>query len=263
MNKITYLCFAFLISISASIFCSTKAYSFSVQRVRIEFHAPDGLVRPLLLGFTKNDTATDGIDVGYDSFTIDPRPNDLNFMIENYRFTVQGVGHFETSKIYPFGMFMSDSGPIKIRLKALENFESEIPVYIYDALLDEFYQINEKDMSTEIESGEYLDRFYIAFSNDLNVINSSNLLSNKEISTNDFQLSYNKYSQELTVSPGSDNILKIVSLYDFSGKLIQKFTGNNNSKIIIPTNNLRTKTYLLSIIYNNGSHITKSIALSD
>ena len=58
----------------------------------------------------------------YDALNQDAYPYDLNWLVDNQRCVIQGVGAFDNSKKYPFWMFMSKDGAIEIALKALENF---------------------------------------------------------------------------------------------------------------------------------------------
>lgn len=156
MKKITYLCFAVFFSFYN--ICDAQ-----IQRVRIDFVSPDKYTRHLLLAFTPNNAATDGFDYGYDGPNPDNFLNDLNWMIDGKRYVIQGVGAFDETKQYPFGLFLADSGDIEIALTALENFDSVIDVFIYDSFLDTYTQINTANFKMNIEANVYLNRFFIAF----------------------------------------------------------------------------------------------------
>ena len=156
MNKITYISFVLLIAF-------LNYSEAQVQLVRLDFVSPTGYVRPLLLGFDSTNTATDGVDFGWDVLNFDDIPGDLNYMIEGDRYVVQGVGAFNETKKYPLGLFLTYSGTITISLIALENFDTPIDVYIYDAILDTYTQINNADYTAVVPSGNYLNMYYIAF----------------------------------------------------------------------------------------------------
>ena len=97
MTKITYLCFVFL-------FCLPffgHSQSSEIQRVRLDFVGPMGYTRDLLLAFTSDEIASDGVDYGYDGLLFDKLPDELNWMIEDDRYVIQGVGHFDNNKYYP------------------------------------------------------------------------------------------------------------------------------------------------------------------
>ena len=78
-----------------------------IKILRLNYSSPNGASRELLLGFTSDNSATDGVDYGYDAAVYSPFNNDLNWLIENNRYTIQGVGSFENTKQYPFGLYIS------------------------------------------------------------------------------------------------------------------------------------------------------------
>ena len=79
----------------------------------------------MLLGFVPNNLATDYFDYGYDAMNTESFPNDLSWLINSEPYIIQGVGDFDESKLYPLGLYLSDSGEIEISLNTLENFDLE------------------------------------------------------------------------------------------------------------------------------------------
>ncbi len=158
MKNFTYLCLAFFCCLT--VYAQTESKS-NIQRVRIDFKTPEGYVRHLLLAFTKDNSATDGIDYGYDARNRDKLKDDLNWMINSQRFVIQGVGAYSEFKRYPFGMFLTNSGPIEISLTALEHFDTSIPVFVHDAWSDTYHKINDLSYRKIMESGVYHDRFFL------------------------------------------------------------------------------------------------------
>ena len=123
-----------LLYLTVFLFASSLTNAQDIKRIRVNVKTTKDAVRPLLLSFTPNNAATDGFDYGYDGLCVDEMEDDLNYIIENKRCVIQGVGAFDSTKQYPFGMFIKHPGNIEISLDALENFESEVKVYIYDSL---------------------------------------------------------------------------------------------------------------------------------
>ncbi|MCK0115366.1 hypothetical protein [Gelidibacter sp. F63206] len=220
MKNLTYLCLAF--------FCCLTFYGQSdgksnIQRVRIDFETPEGYVRHLLLAFTRDNSATDGIDYGYDARNRDKLKDDLNWMIDSQRFVIQGVGAYDESKRYPFGMFLTNSGPIEISLTALEHFDNPIPIYIYDAWENSYHHINEDGYKKTMEKGVYQDRFFMTFSNE----KTHHMLSKKENFLNDVFLNYFQNSKTLLVkTQGKPLHLK---LYTLQGQLISSHDLSGDS----------------------------------
>jgi len=271
MTKITQLVIAIILvfGTTASIntcFADNNSNSYSqatqsstIQRVRIDFTTPTGYIRHLLLAFTSNNAASDGFDYGYDGIVPDDFPDDLNWMIEDDRYVIQGVGAFDQTKKYPLGLFLTNSGTIGVSLTSLENFSSTIDVYIYDAVLDTYTQINNVNFSKNINSGDYLDRFYIAFQ-DGNQIQENAALSIEENETKSTTVNYLSNTNMLYINTNSSLTIKKIEVYSILGK--QLFTQNNvNTKSIkIPLDYINTNYGIVSVTTENGI-LSKKIVL--
>lgn len=237
MNKITYLCFVLLFSINN--ICQSQ-----IQRVRIDFTSPVGFFRPILLGFDPTNTATDGVDWGYDTLLFDNIPDDLNWMLEGDRYITQGVGAFDETKKYPFGLFLTNSGTITISLNALENFTTPIDVYIYDAYLDTYTQINTEDFTEEVLSGDYLDKYFIAF--------MEPALSSNENDLQETTIQYFSKTKELYINTYNNSIIKQISLHNLLGQELFVQNDINNSKIKVYLDFITTDISIATIITDKG-----------
>lgn len=238
MTKITHL------SLLIFMFCSTLAFSKSnsvntnsseatystteIQRVRIYFTTPLGFVRHLLLAFTPDDSATDSYNYGYDALNRDDLPDDLSWMIGDNEFVIQGVGAFDIDKKYRLGMFLTNSGSVKIDLLRTENFDNPINVFIYDSELDTYTDIKDQTYTEDMNSGEFVDRFYIAFKNsstDQSAAKST--LSNEDFLEESAQISYIKNTNELLISMPNDTQINKIGLYNIKGQLILEKKTNH------------------------------------
>lgn len=223
----------------------------AIKRVRIDFVTPLGFTRHLLLAFTENNAASDAVDYGYDASNIENLPDDLNWLIEDGRYVIQGVGAFAESKIYPLGMFLSNDGQVKIKLDELENFDSEIDVFIFDKQEDTYTQINKFDFDADMQAGDYTERFYITFSNPDAKAAEETTLSDTSRSFNAFSVHYNAYSRSLTIDNPTQLTNIDVSLFDLNGRTVISKTRLSEEKILVPVGQLSTQTYVLRIQSDN------------
>lgn len=238
---------------------SSKIISNStIQKVRIDFTTPTGYVRHLLLGFTSDDAATDGFDYGYDALNPDNFPDDLNWMIDNQRYVTQGVGAFNETKSYPLGLFLTNSGNIKIELASLENFTESINVYVFDSLLNTYTLINNQDYTGFSESGEFTERYYLTFIENTN--ENFILLSTTETQIENVSINYNKAKNQLYINTNNANHLDKVELYDFIGKRIYNIENIHSSTLHIPIYRQRSPYYIIRIQYKN-KYLIKKIAV--
>jgi len=229
MNKVTTLYAILLLSLIGL----PTSYAQNIQRVRIDFQSPSGYLRPLLLAFTPDNAASDGMDYGYDALCPDDLPEDLNWMINNQRYVIQGVGEFSENKSYPFGMFLENSGNIEISLNSLENFENPINVYIYDALSNSFQRINDSGFSLNINNGDYLNRFFITFQNSNPPAGANNALSIVDNSIDKLIIKSILNTKEILIT--TKNSLKInkVEILDILGKKVSNIQNLDVSEVRI------------------------------
>jgi len=248
MNKVTTLYAIILLSLIAI----PNAYAQDIQRVRVDFETPLGYVRHLLLGFTPDNAASDEIDYGYDALCFDNLADDLNWMIHDQRYVIQGVGEFNENKSYPFGMFLSNSGDITISLNSLENFENPINVFIYDSFSNSFTKINDNGFNLNIDNGEYLNRFYITFQNINPPAGANGALSINEYSLDELSIKSILNSREIVIDTRSNLKINKVEILDVLGKKVSNIKNIDNTKATIPTHHINSKIIIVTVYTNNG-----------
>ncbi len=232
--------------------CFTSVFSQNdIQRVRIDLSTPTGYVRQLLLGFTPDNAASDGVDFGYDAASFDSFPNDFGWVIEDQSYIIQGVGEFSVDKFYPIGAFLSDSGEVSFHLNSLENFNQDISVFIYDTLNNTYSKLNDGNYFQDLNSGDYLNRFFITFRNDFPLSMWQDVLSVEEQSANSVRLAYNKNLNSISVKLKDSDILKDLKIYNSLGKKISAINLNtSNKQLNINTNTFSKGVYIINITTN-------------
>ena len=219
-----------------------------IKRVRISFNAPNGAVRPLLLAFVPNNLATDGVDYGYDALNTDIFPYDMLWMIEGDEYTIQGVGDYDETKKYPLKIKMSALGTIEIALDDLENFNTSIDVYIFDALLGTYTRINDANYQTSLDVGEYLDRFFLAFADESALSVSDDILPHLKVS-------YLMKTNEIYIKVPSAVDVKKVNLYDLSGQAVKSWkvdASTQQNELRIPVRYVSEGIYIIKVETSSG-----------
>jgi hypothetical protein len=256
MHRITslYIVFIFVSALNSPIIANTtstksESSNATVQRVRIDFISPTGYTRHLLLGFTSDGSATDGVDYGYDGPNIEDLDNDLNWIIEGGRYIIQGVGPFDINSRYPLGLFLNDSGNIEIALTALENFDNPIDVFVYDQWEDSYTKINDGNYIAYMASGDFMDRFYIAFTEE----ESERLLNLDEIQISGPVTRYLIQSKELHIHTFGTSILKKIQVFNLMGQKIYEMNNMNLDEITIPASHISSNYVIARIETDEGS----------
>lgn len=270
MTRLTYLFFALTFCIFLNGFAKNNTYSSSAsvnstdpQLLRIDFTMPNGFIRHLVIGFTPNNVASDAYDYGYDALNVDNYPYDLNWLIEDKRYVIQGVGAFDDTKKYPLGMFLKNDGNIKITLDKLENFETPIDVFVYDAHLDTYTQINDSDYASYMEGGDHLDRFYIAFKDNSDINNvAKNSLSTPEAFAENTQINYLNSTKELYINTHYSNNIKNVIIYNLNGQKIYTINGIQNHLLRTSLPNLKGSYGIITVESDDGFVTSKQIVIN-
>ncbi|WP_292949455.1 hypothetical protein [Olleya sp. UBA1516] len=278
MKKIALLTLLLITSYTFANTRNTTKNVNSIQIIRLDYNAPNGASRELVLAFTSDNAATDGVDYGYDAAVYSPFTNDLNWLIDSNRYVIQGVGQFQNTSQYLFGLYNEVSGEASITLSSLENFNTDINVYIYDALLNTYTNINDTPFTGIIDAGDYTDRFYIAFeepeildidtNNEDIIIDSFNALGNNEnppkpdnnATTKSINLSYDANTNQLNLKFENNAKVKNITVYNYKGIALKTIEKANNNKINIPLNT-NDKNLILHIT-TDTEVIVKQIALN-
>ncbi|WP_296384645.1 T9SS type A sorting domain-containing protein [Winogradskyella sp.] len=250
ISKLPYLLFL--------LFCINFSQAQSeIQRVRIDFENTDGYTRHLLLGFVPDNSASDGFDYGYDALNNDDLEDDLNWIIDDGRYIIQGVGAFNSNKYYPLGMFLTNTGDISISLTELENFENEIDVYLYDLESNTYALLNETNFDKNLSANTYLNRFYITFSNSAHIeISNNSLLSTNDNESGNLKIWHSNHNDLLHINGKTIFTDTTLSLYNMEGKKLveEKITNKSYS---LDTSTISKGIYIVKINSDTFSHSTK------
>ena len=229
----------------------TEANTF--KRIRLIFNSVDNYKRQILLGFM-DDKATDGIDPGYDSKSIDSNnPSDAYFVNGIDKLIIQGVDHFKESKIYPIGLKSNLSGNIAFKIESLENFDQNQQVFIFDAETNQYHNITNSSFETNIVSGIHDNRFSLRFQDP--ALSTSNF----EVST-EFNIFYDTNENVLNVVNNSNsNEVKSIVLFNILGQEIVVIAIKTQKQIQFPLSNISTGTYIVKVKTTNGDFTKKII----
>lgn len=227
----------------------------AIQRVRLAFKNPEGATRHLLLGFTPDNAATDGIDNGYDALNNNDIPSDLSFAIAGKKFVIQGAGEFDSTKKYPLDMTLAIKGPIEISLTDLENFDAPIDVYIHDAHLDTYTQINAVSFQLQLEKGNYTDRFSLVFQPDAT-------LSTIDQDFKEIQVKYLQKTDEIYVKTPASIEVRQVYLINMAGQAVKAWNMTNmnfGQEFKILGKGISDGNYILKVETSTNSYSKKMI----
>ena len=215
------------------------------QKIRLMFQSPSNVYRQILVGVDQN--ATDFYDVGYDAPLTDESSEDLYWNTNNSKFTIQAVSNFDENQILPLGLKTTTDGTVTIKVDTLENISENTHLYIHDAITQYDYDIKNNDFTIVLPLGVYNDRFSLRFSaNALGTNNPSETNTFAMISTN-------------TIRVQSSELMKEISVYDITGKLITKYALPGLSTQFSSAFNYPNGVYIAKITFDNGLVVSKKL----
>ena len=218
------------------------------MKFRFGFNSINTIHRQLLL--TIDDIATEGVDWAFDGKLYEDQMDDMYFMIENNKYTIQGRNPINPSTIIPLGIHTADAGQNTIRIDALENVPDNINIYAHDTVIDIYHDLRQSDYTFTLPSGEYLDRFEITFSN------TTLGIDDNEINTID--VFFNNDNESIVLLNPEFKDIKTIELFNILGQSISTFdeiTPSANSEY--KTKNLSSGTYIIKVYTDNGSFSKK------
>ncbi|MBT8265467.1 MAG: T9SS type A sorting domain-containing protein [Bacteroidia bacterium] len=227
-----------------------ESYTELRPQIRIGFNSVNTIRRQLLL--TVDENASDSIDWGYDGRLYEIQIDDLVWLIEDEKFTIQGVGFLDEQTILPLGLNTASEGINSIALDAKLNTPDDCEIYVHDKELDIYHDLEDGDYEFYSLAGENLERFEIVFSPGALGVDEN------ELSALDIHFS-NELESIVLINPTYKDI-RSINMFDVQGKSIFETQDLSNSDYAeYKVNNLSTGTYVLQIISENGGIISKKV----
>ncbi|MFE3870469.1 LamG-like jellyroll fold domain-containing protein [Flavobacterium sp. ZS1P70] len=215
-------------------------------KIRLGFNTAKNYHRQLLIGFM-NDLATDGLDKGYDGYQIDTQANDLYFLIDDWEYTIQGVGAFDFSKVYPLGVKTDTIGNVQFTVDNSEFLPANQYIYIHDKETSVYYDITEKAADVNLPVGTYNTRFELAFQTDKSLAVRQN-----ELSESMLMVYNNEIKKKLFISKNQAIDIKEVSIYNIVGQQLSTLKKVPNVDTVEIPFNLQSGVYVIKIITDKG-----------
>ena len=90
-------------------------------------------------------------------------PNDMYLLNGENKLVIEGEGFFDENASYPIGVKTDAEGKVKFLIDALENFDSQQPIFIYDDDTKTYHDIRNETFEVNLPKGENNSRFSLRF----------------------------------------------------------------------------------------------------
>jgi hypothetical protein len=217
-------------------------------RLNVDFNQQH--TRQLLHNF--HASATDGFDYGLESNNSNPNPADAYFMLDETAYIAQ-AHNFNIDLKIPLAIIVDENMPLTVRIFDVQNFDEQA-IYLHDIETNVYYNLNELNFDTNLEAGEYKDRFEITFKD------GNESLSVSEFETSNFTIFQNNNVSQLTIKNPDALSIKSLVLYDVTGKrVMQKANLSDNTLYEFPTTNLSDGVYVVNVTLDSKKVINKKV----
>jgi hypothetical protein len=228
----------------------TREDSLPILKIGLDFTSDKGNLLHRQIGISFKEGNSYGKDTGYDSDFFDMNPTDIYFKFPKVRksFVIAGIGAITNDLSFPIAVNIGSDDPLTIRIDEKHFIDRD--VFLEDKVTNKIYNLKDP-VTLNFAIGEYLDRFYISF--------SQGVLDTKEFTEDQLLIYTNNISEELIIENKINASLEKIKIYDLLGKEVAGWdiTGNNNiNKFSLRS--LSSAIYIVNV-YSDKGKVQKKI----
>ncbi len=219
------------------------------HRFWLDIFNETGAFKEMLIAYVE--TATDGIDRGFDGDLIDiGNPIIIYAIQEDKKLSIQGRAlPFDSNQTIPLGYKATVGGNFQIKLSMFDGLFENQDIYLEDRALTVVHNLKESNYQFATDSGTFDNRFVIRYT-------PSGTLNTTTFTLNDVVI-YKNDSNNFVVSSGQV-ILKSIKVFDVRGRLLQEYNDINANTITIDGGQTN-QVLLLQMTDSNGMKISKKV----
>jgi hypothetical protein len=220
----------------------------------------DLYTRPLLLAFREDSSKEE--DWAMDAKIYGVLENDAGWNIAEAFYNIQ-VRPFRKNDKIPLFINLIEASKLTFSLDDLRDFEDE-NIFLFDAELETYNQLNLNEFSIDLEKGNYSKRFFISFMQE----KEDNILPETTEEELDFLfpdalIVQNNLKAQLEIEMVQSD-LKQILLYDLNGQMIyNKRIAIGSTKHNLPTSGLQDAIYIVKIISSENLEFTSKISIKN
>lgn len=226
------------------------------KKIRLGFNSHTDHHRQVLLGFME-DKATSVMDYGYDGLNIDNFPNDMYFLNGENQLVIQGDGYFDRNAFFPIGVKTDAAGKVKFLIDALENFDANQPIFIYDDQTKIYHNIRNEAFEIDLTAGEHHSRFSLRFKGKSLIIKDKNHIDNE------MKIIHSQSKNMIIINNSEiDTIVQEVTLFNITGQSISSWKIENQGQqdIQLPIKKISSGVYVVKLKTSKGE-VSKKIII--
>lgn len=220
------------------------------MKLRIGFNSVNHLYRQLLI--TVDENTTPGYDWGYDSKYIDAQTDDMYWIIDNEKYTIQAINDISHETVLPIGIHTKTDGFNSLTITKLEHINHNLDIYLHDKDLGIYHNFSQGNYETYLEAGEYLNRFEITFS-------KGETLGTEINESKPIEIYFSNDKNAIVVNNPTSKLIKSVEMFNILGQSLFKFVKNTHENYLqYSASQMKPGHYILKI-ENEFGKISKKV----
>jgi hypothetical protein len=222
------------------------AQSVSKNRIWLNLYGETSF-RQTLVGYMDN--ATNGFDKFYDGDSFTSNEINIYSLLGDRKLVIQAKAlPFDENDVVPLGYRITNGGAYSINIDELDGiFSGHQSVYLRDKLLGIDHDIKETPYSFSTAAGTFDNRFELVY------------VSNALGTTNPREINTSAMISNHVIKVESSEIIKEISIYDITGKLINSYSLTESKKQFSDAFNYPNGIYIAKIRLDNDAVVTKKL----
>lgn len=225
--------------------------NYDIPFIRLNVTLGDKYIRQLLIAF--HPESTTGVDRAMDAKNFSPLHSDVGLWNENQKYIID-VRPEKTD--IPLGITAANPMEIQFELATGNQFKED--VFLWNAVDNLYYNLQNQQVSIPVEEGEHTGKYWLTFSKAINENPGPGIVQNEyKIFQN------NAYHRAEILSPFT-SLPRVIELYDIGGRKLREIKGiPKEFYYVIPTGNLTSGIYIVKIISEDGTVVSKKVIISN
>ena len=222
-----------------------------IPLIRINVEFKDKYTRQLLIAF--HPKSTTGVDRAMDAKNFSPLDTDAGFWNENENYIIDVRP--EPINI-PLEINSTVSTDVTFNLAGGLIFSND--VFLWNSVENIYYNLKNQQVTVPIDAGNSSGMLWITFTT------GNDNSSDKPALQNEFRIFQNNPFQRAEILTPFTSAPKVIGLYDTSGRKLREIKGNANDFYYeIPTGNFKRGIYIVKIILEDGTIVSKKVIISN
>jgi hypothetical protein len=181
----------------------------------------------------------------------------MYFLNGENQLVIQGDGYFDRNAFFPIGVKTDAAGKVKFLIDALENFDANQPIFIYDDQTKIYHNIRNEAFEIDLTAGEHHSRFSLRFKGKSLIIKDKNHIDNE------MKIIHSQSKNMIIINNSEiDTIVQEVTLFNITGQSISFWQIENQGQqdIQLPIKKISSGVYVVKLKTSKGE-VSKKIII--